>query len=347
MTLPPRIDVHSHFLPPFYHDALLANGHEKVDGMPGIPEWSLEGQLAIMSAANIRKSILSISTPGTNLQPDIPSAEVVALTRQCNAYAADLKRKHPDKFGFWASLPLPDVAATLDEIDRAWEEGCDGFALMTNYHGAYLGDEKFEPVFARFNELNATIFIHPTAPCMQCAHGDTTQALPFGDRYPIPVFEFLFDSARTAIHLFFSGTVDKCPGVTFVLPHAGGVLPPLLTRFTAFGALVPECRSIDAKKVRQQLGSQFYFDLAGMIFEGDEGTFGSGQLKALVRGFDISHERLMYGSDFPFTRHTSAMILANKMKDGLEELFSTKEREAIYQGNAEILLRKDRPNRNT
>lgn len=338
MALPPRIDVHSHFLPPFYVEALLVNGHEKVDGMPAIPEWSLEGHLQIMEAANIKKSILSISSPGTNLRPNLPSSTVNDLTRRCNAYAADLKRRYPDNFGSWASLPLPDVSAALEEIDKAREEGCDGFSLMTNYHGTYLGDSVFDPIFARFNELGANVFIHPTAPCMHCSHGETAEALPLGDSYPIPMFEFLFDSARTAMHLFFSGTVARCPNVTFVLPHAGGVLPPLLTRFTAFGALVPGSTDFDAKAVRKQLGEQFYFDLAGTVFEGDEGVVGSGQLKALVRGFDISHERLLYGSDFPFTRHASAMILANRMRDGLEALFGERERKAIYQGNAERLL---------
>jgi predicted TIM-barrel fold metal-dependent hydrolase len=75
------------------------------------------------------------------------------------------------------------------------------------------------------------------------------------------------------------------------------------------------------------------------VFEGEEGVVGSGQLKALVRGFDISYQRLLYGSDFPFTRHASAVTLANRMKEGLEELFGEKEREAIYRGNAEKLLR--------
>ncbi|KAL5399076.1 hypothetical protein PMIN03_000868 [Paraphaeosphaeria minitans] len=317
----------------------LASSHEKVDGMPAIPEWSLEGHLALMSAANITKSILSISSPGTNLHPNTSPPQVASLTRQCNAYAAHLKRTYPGKIGFWASLPLPDVPAALEEMDRAREEGCDGFVLMTNYHGSYLGDPMFDPIFARLNEIHANVFIHPTAPCMQCSRVPTP-ALPLGDGYPIPIFEFIFDSARAVINLFFSGTVDRSPNVTFVLPHAGGVLPPLLTRFTAFGALVPESRGIDAKVVRRQLGEQFYFDLAGTVFEGDEGVVGSGQLKALVRGFDISHQRLLYGSDFPFTRHASAMILANAMKDGLDELYEEKERDAIYQGNAEKLLRK-------
>lgn len=338
MALPSRIDVHSHYLPPFYRDALLANGHEKIDGMPAIPEWSPEAHLKIMEAAHIKKAILSISTPGTNLHPTAPSSATITLTRQCNAYAAALKNKHPGKFGFWASLPLPHVDAALAEIEKAVEEGADGFCLLTNYQGDYIGDAKFDVVFDRLNELGAIVFIHPTQPCMQCSDGRDNPALPFKNRFPIPIFEFLFDSARAVINLFYSGTVDRCQDVTFLLPHAGGVLPPLLTRFTAFGALVPGCQEIDPKRVREQLAERFYFDLAGTPFEGDEGVDGSGQLKALVKGFDTSHDRLVYGSDFPFTRHSSAMTLANRMKAGLDCLFDGEERAAIYERNAERLL---------
>jgi hypothetical protein len=37
----PKVDVHSHFVPDFYRDELVATGNEKVDGMPGIPVSTL------------------------------------------------------------------------------------------------------------------------------------------------------------------------------------------------------------------------------------------------------------------------------------------------------------------
>ena len=117
MSLPPRIDVHSHFLPPFYRDALASNGHSHPDGMPAIPSWSPSDHLSMMRTANVSKSILSISSPGTNIVAGNTTL-TRDLTRQCNAYAAKMKRDDPEKFGFWASLPLPDVDAALDEIDE-------------------------------------------------------------------------------------------------------------------------------------------------------------------------------------------------------------------------------------
>jgi predicted TIM-barrel fold metal-dependent hydrolase len=90
--------------------------------------------------------------------------------------------------------------------------------------------------------------------------------------------------------------------------------------------------------VRSQLETQFYFDLAGTIFDGPHG--GQGQLKAFVDGFSLSHERLLYGSDFPFTGTAFVEEFAQRMREGLEELFDEEQREKVYMGNAERLLGK-------
>ncbi|KAF2467788.1 amidohydrolase 2 [Lindgomyces ingoldianus] len=338
--LPKRIDVHSHFLPPNYHAALMNNGHEKVDGMPEIPPWSVEAHLDMMSSCNVSKSILSVSSPGTHI---VPGEDELGrnLTRHCNSYAAGLKGKYPDKFGFWASLPLPDVEAALKEIDVAIDEGADGFGLMTNYHGNYIGAPMFDPIFEKLNRVGATVFIHPSKPCVNCQPGtnsaETIDALPFGDHYPIPMFEFLFDTARAVVHLFLSGTVERCPNMRFIIPHAGGCMPPLFTRCVQFSHLVPGGKKVEPRDAHRQLVTQFYFDLAGLVFDGPEG--GQGQLKALVEGHQISHEKLLYGSDFPFTRTRFVKAFAERMKDGLENLYKEEEkRDSIYRQNIIKLL---------
>lgn len=337
--LPRRIDVHSHFLPPFYRAALAEHGHSHPDGMPGIPEWSLERHLEMMSTANVSKSILSVSSPGTHLTPGNDELGR-ALTRQCNAYAAGLKKQHPDQFGVWAALPLPHVAAALAEIDAAAAENADGFGLLTNYHGTYIGAPALDVVFDKLNEMGATVFIHPTKPCIKLGNATssahTTDALPFGDQYPVPTFEFFFDTARAVVNLFSSGTVDRCPKMTFIIPHAGGALPPVMTRFIQFSSVVPGGRVLNQTTVRRQLEEQFYFDLAGFVFDGDSG--GDGQLKALVEGFDISFEKLLYGSDFPFTQTQFVKMFADRMKHGLQALYNEEECKAIYEGNALTLL---------
>lgn len=338
--LPSRIDVHSHFLPPDYHDALMQNGHKKVDGMPGIPPWSVEAHLEMMEVNNVSKAILSISSPGTHI---VPGQDELGrnLTRHCNSFAAGLKKQHPEKFGFWASLPLPNIEAALDEIDAAIEEDADGFGLMTNYHGIYLGASNLDPIFDKLNQVGAIVFIHPTKPCIHHVESaSTTNALPLGDQFPVPMFEFFFDTARAVISLFLSGTVERCPNITFIVPHVGGCLPPLFSRFTQFAHVVPGGKKIPAGDVQHQLRDRFYFDLAGFVFDGTE--HGLGQLKALVDGYQISHERLLYGSDFPFTRTNFVKDFADRMKGGLEDIFDERQRNAIYEENAALLLNRKR-----
>lgn len=308
--------------------------------MPAVPKWSLEAHLEAMKNTNITKSILSISSPGTHLVASNPSL-ARSLTRDCNAFAADLKRRFPDQFGFWASLPLPDIQGSLDEIAISIAEGADGFGLMTNYHGVYLGDEKLEPVWRRLDQVGATLFIHPTTPCMHLHHGEgadtaSVPATPLGAQYPVPVFEFLFDTARAIIHLFSSGFVAKYPNITYIIPHAGGCLPPLWTRMVEFSNVVPIGIAIDRQLARRQLAERFYFDIAGFVFNGEED--GQGQLQALVQGLGIRHERLLYGSDFPFTAGPYVRGFAERMVGCLECMYGEGARRGVYEGNARKLL---------
>lgn len=293
-----------------------------------------------MDRVGISKSILSISSPGTHLVPG--NANLASkLTRYCNTYAASLKKKDPSKWGFWASLPLPDVALALAEIPIAIEQGCDGFTLETNHHGHYLGDPLFEPVFAELNKRKATIFIHPTSPCIACGDGKAPiKAAPLHANFPNPMLEFFFDTARCVTNLFMSGTVSRHPDITFIIPHAGGALPPVLSRFTGFSSLVPgPWQGISEQDARSAINQQFYFDLAGFPFPpADSGLSETGQLVGLVQGMGVSKERLLYGSDFPFTKTEGVIGLAKSMDVGIKGMFSEAEMEAIYHGNAERLL---------
>jgi 6-methylsalicylate decarboxylase len=217
-----------------------------------------------MAQLNITKSILSISSPGTFLIPN-DSAAARKLSRECNDFAAELISRRPKQFGFWASLPLPDIDGSLEEIAYALDElKADGVTLHTNSHGIYLGDKTFDPIFNELNRRKANVFIHPTTPCIN--HGQTPAApLP---QYPSPMCEFLFDTARIVINLFISGTIARCPDITFIIPHAGGTLPPLIERFTAFTSIIPSAQELklSSEVVKETFGKQFYFDLAGMPF---------------------------------------------------------------------------------
>jgi predicted TIM-barrel fold metal-dependent hydrolase len=297
-----------------------------------------------MEDVNISKSILSISSPGTAIYVD--SIKSTKLTRDCNSFAAQLKKQYPDRIGFWASLPLPFIDETLKEVEVAISEGADGFGLLTNYQGYYLGDPLFEPVMKALNEKNAKIFVHPTMPCAKEYGSETvdptiqhtnSSATPLGKAYPIPMFEFFFDTARAACNLLLRGVVKNNPLLTFILPHASGAFPPLLSRISMFSTLVPEAFppesgviSTSEEEVRGWLNSRFYFDLAGVVFPG--------QLKGMLAIMGVKAERLLYGSDYPFTPVVGVMLLAEVMDKGLPELFGENVTQMVLSGNAKTML---------
>lgn len=115
MQTPALIDVHAHFVTENYIAEAKAAGHEHPDGMPTWPEWSAEAHLELMDRAGIQTSVLSISSPGTHFGDDRAAR---APSREVNEFAAQVREKHPTRFGHFASLPLPDVTRTLQWAGR-------------------------------------------------------------------------------------------------------------------------------------------------------------------------------------------------------------------------------------
>ena len=178
-----RIDTHHHVVPPAYADWLRSRGLA-AGGLP-IPDWSRESALAVMDKYDVQTAILSVSTPGVHLGDD---AEARRWAREVNEYAANVVRDHPDRFGFFATLPLPDVEGSLRELAHAFDE---------------------------LNRRKAVVFVHPSQP-------PGLQALP---GVPTFVADFLLDTTRAAIRLAASGTLDRCPDLRVILSHAGGFVP--------------------------------------------------------------------------------------------------------------------------
>ena len=290
-----------------------------------------------MTQSNISKSILSITDPGTNLVFGADPKEAQKLTRDCNSFAADLKKRRPDQFGFWAALPLPDVEGSLKEIAYALDElHADGVGVMTNHHGTYLGDPAFDPVFTELNRRHATVFIHPTVPCIaQGYNGRPQSAMPLPHHGPA-MFEFLFDEARAVINLISSGLAERFPHIKVIVPHGGGTLPSLIERFTGMSealarmGLIKYRYDVSDEAVHETLTKQFYFDLAGWPFPN--------QIHGLLK--HASAEQLLYGSDYCYTPAPLATGLGLKMDAGMRELFEIEDIAKVYQHNADKLLTK-------
>ncbi|MFC8969367.1 amidohydrolase family protein [Streptomyces sp. NPDC057094] len=277
-TTPPLVDAHAHFLTPEYVAAARAAGHLHPDGMPGWPDWSAEEHLRLMDRWGIGTSLLSVSSPGTHFGDD---AEARALTRHVNETGAAIRRRHPDRFGHFASLPLPDVTGALDALAHAMDDlDADGVTVESNAHGVYLGDARYEPLYAELDRRRTPVFVHPTSP----PHAED---LALGR--PCPMLEFVFDSARTVSDLVFAGVLARYPNIPWIITHGGGALPLLAQRMELFRPLL-STGAADSASVPDQLG-RLWYDLAGTPFPH--------QAPALTTAF--GSERVLYGSDYCWT----------------------------------------------
>ena len=99
--------------------------------------------------------------------PHPDAAQAAKFSRMSNEYSAKLCTEHPGRFGHFAYLPLPDIDASLKEIDYALGTlKADGVFLMTNYGNTFLGDPAFEPVFQELNRRRAVVYTHPDRPSL-------------------------------------------------------------------------------------------------------------------------------------------------------------------------------------
>ncbi len=285
----PLIDVHAHFLPETYRQAALAAGHEHPDGFPELPAWSAAEHLDAMHRLGIETSLLSISSPGVHFGDD---GDARSLARLVNEEGHRTVAAHPERFGHLASLPLPDVDGSVEEIGYCYDRlAVDGVCLLTNTGGTYLGDAALEPVFDELDRRHARVFLHPTSPACW-------EHTSFGR--PRPMLEFLFDTTRAVVNLVLNGTVARHPDISFIVPHAGATLPVIADRVAAFSLVLADVDP--ATDVMRDLAG-LHYDLAGFPVPR--------QLDAVLALTTFEH--LHYGSDYPFTPEFVARMGADAL----------------------------------
>ena len=277
-TKPKRIDVHHHILPPNFVSALNSLNIPWTGG-PEVPSWSLQQAHDMMGAMGIDAAVASPS-PGVYWGGDTGFA--VKLARETNEFVADVVRDDSEHFGGFATIPLPDVGASLEEVEYAYDTlGLDGVVLYTSQGDRYLGDRSYDPFFEELDRRKAIVFIHPTT--IPPGADATGLTIPFG------VAEFTFDTTRAVMNMLYSGTLERYPSIRYIVSHAGGTIPYLAWRI-AGASYLPELRDRAPKNDGLALLQELYYDTALSTSE-----FVFGALKEFV-----PMSQVLFGSDFPY-----------------------------------------------
>ncbi len=303
MTQRDRIDTHQHIVPPEYGRWLAANGLAPMTSQgAGIPRWSVDDALEFMNESGISTGILSVSTPGVHAGND---AEARSGAREVNEFTAEVVRKHPDRFGFFATLTLPDVDGAIAEANYAFSAlDADGVVLLANVGGTYLGDPSWDPLMEALNSRKAVVFVHPNQPPGPAIPG-----------IPPYVADFLHDTTRAAINFAKNGCLERYPDLKVILAHSGGFIPYAAERVAHFVAADgPDDTGIARLR-------RFYFDTAL--------SSSPYALPCLLAFADPSH--ITFGSDWPFANRRRAAHFTGLL-DGFP--LTEAQRQAISRGNA-------------
>jgi predicted TIM-barrel fold metal-dependent hydrolase len=304
------IDVHSHVVPPFY----LAENRERIAGSRGGEisrawlDWTPQQSIDAMDEHGVATAVLSLSTPGVWFG----NAEEARLTaRRFNEYCAELSRSHPQRFGLFGAIPLPDIEGSLREIEYALDVlKADGIGVLSSYGDKWLGDVAYQPVFEELNRRKAVVFVHPTTAncCRTLMPGISTI-----------MAEVPQDTTRTVTSLLFSGTFTRFRDIRFVFCHAGGSVPVVAARMTQYGP----------KDLQDKLPNGVDYELKRLYY--DIAVSGHRPAVAALTSL-VPISQVLFGSDFPYRP-------LGETSDSLTELgLSTAELQAVGRSNALALL---------
>jgi aminocarboxymuconate-semialdehyde decarboxylase len=286
------VDVHNHFYPPEYLDA-LRSGHSVVKvttDSSGNPHIHYPGDYNVAVAGHrdiayrhtvlekegVDTQVVTLTTPGTHVESPAFAARLASLVN--DAFATIVAERGP-RFAALATLPLNDPAASLAELRRAMEQlRLPGAMLFSNVNGIALADRRFWPLYEYADARGAVLHIHPTSPV-------GVEAMT--EFWLMPLVGFLMDTTLAAAHLVFSGVAERFPRIKWVLGHLGGAIPYLAERLDRGYTAFRECRTNISRPPSEYLRTWYY----------DTVNFDPSALELAIRFAGADH--ILAGSDYP------------------------------------------------
>jgi aminocarboxymuconate-semialdehyde decarboxylase len=317
------VDVHNHFYPPEYIEALKSGDSVvtvKMDS-DGNPEIHYPGDYnvavpghrdivyrqGVLEKEGVDTQVITLTTPGTHVEN--PATAIRLATLVNDAFAKIVAERSP-RFATLATLPLNDPAASVKEFKRATEQlKFPGAMLFSNVNGVALADKRYWPLYEVANDKGAILHIHPTNP------HDVSQMEEY---WLMPLVGFLFDTTVAAAHLVYSGVAERYPNIKWVLGHLGGGIPYLAERLDRGYEAFKECR-VNIKRPPSTYLKTWYYDTV---------NFDKNALEFAITFCGVEH--ILAGSDYP---HAIGSI--PKMKTALSSLaISDADKAKIFGGNA-------------
>ena len=290
------VDIHCHIHVPAADEMLQSlspddTGRTMVDSNPLTAEINRNQQQTILpQLTDPEVRLADMDRQGIDVQAISPSpfhynygyaAEFTRSTcHVVNDRVAEVVASHPDRFVGMGTVPLQNGDMAVAELDRCVGElGFKGVEISTNVQGQDLTRAGLEKFFARVEELDTMIFMHPIG---------TSYKERMDDHYFRNTIGHPLESALAVGHLVFDGYLETYPGLKICIAHGGGYIPAYSGRFDHPYHLRDDCR-INLTKPPSDYIKKLYFDSV---------VFTETQLRHMIETWGADH--VVMGTDYPY-----------------------------------------------
>jgi predicted TIM-barrel fold metal-dependent hydrolase len=335
-----KIDIYNHVMPRAVADRIreLAPGKgDMVKRVTSIPMlYDIEARIRMMDQWPGYQQVLTLSNPP--IETIAGPGDSLDLARSANDALRAICHGRPDKFPAWvASLPLNNVDASLEEMDRAVALGARGIQIFTNVNGRPLDDPELLSIFQRaVTHHQIPIWMHPARDAHAADYPGETKS-----KFEIwQVLGWPYETSVAMARIVFSGLFDQFPEMKIITHHLGAMVPyfegrigPLWDQLGTRTSDEDYSGILAAMKAKGRRPIDYF-----RLFYND--TAVGGARSAIRCGLDFfGADRVLFGSDCPFDPQGGPMFIRDTIAalDGLD--LEESERRAVYFGNALRMLK--------
>src|SRR5262245_15469278 len=322
-------------MPQAYLDRLakLAPDHVAVTGFPRLrPLVDVDARRRPLAKFGDLRQVIRLANPPLEL---VASPEQSPeLARVANDTLAEVCRDHPDRLpAFIASLPMNNIDACLAEIDRAITHlGARGIQVFTNVAGKPLSVPEYRPIFQKMAAHDLPVWVHP----MRGPNFPDYASEKVSENEIWFSFGWPYETTACMTRLIYSGIFDELPNLKIISHHMGGMIPYFAGKITLgfrqifFGTTEdnPVAKESGLKRPPLDYFKMLYADTA------------LGEVAPTKCGHDFfGTGNCLFATDAPFDAEQGYRLIANTLH-AVEALEIPKaEKDAIFSGNAQPLLR--------
>jgi len=332
-----KIDVFSHLFPPAYFERMkqLARDQGAIKRWLTVPVlYDLAARMKMMDEFPGYQQILTLSSPPIEFIAG--PEEAPALARLANDGMAEIVARHADRFpAFVASLPMNNVGAALEEMERAIRTlGACGIQVFTNVNGRALDEAEFWPIFERATRLyDVPVWMHP-------ARGANFPDYLGEKKSKFEIwwtFGWPYETSAAMARMVFSGFFDRLPDLRLITHHMGAMIPFFDGRLgPGLDQLGSRTSEEDYEGLLKRMARR-PIDYFRMFYADTALAGGRSGLRCGLDFFGADH--VLFACDCPFDPEGGPMFLRT-IPQAIEELgLPQDEKEKIYFGNALRLLR--------